>query len=37
MIFLTIGFFALIPVFIWQFNRMETPWLPIRGKAITIQ
>ncbi len=20
--------FALIPVFIWQFSRMETPWLP---------
>ena len=27
MIFQTIGFFALIPVFIWQFKRMETPWL----------
>ena len=27
MVFQTIGFFALIPVFIWQFNRMEMPWL----------
>jgi membrane protease YdiL (CAAX protease family) len=28
MIFQAIGFFALIPVFIWQFKRMGTPWLP---------